>query len=118
VPRRREPFLPLARLWHEKSPAKIKRVSPDAKILISLRDPVARAYSAFWLLTRHRRERRPFLEVITGERANPPAPGEPPPLCSGWSFYNDGLARYLDTFGDNVRVLIFEEFVAEVKRLE
>src|SRR5918999_4531871 len=36
-------------LWHEGVPAAIKRASPEARIVISLRDPVERAYSAYWL---------------------------------------------------------------------
>jgi hypothetical protein len=102
-------------LWHEGTPAKIRRVSPEAKIVISLRDPVARAYSSYWLFTHFGQERRPFLDAIQDEIAEPPAPGEPPPFYTGRGFYADSVARYLETFGDNARVLVFEELVADVR---
>ena len=51
---------------------RIKRVVPEASILIMLRDPVERAYSQYWNDVREGFERRPFLEALAEEQRSGP----------------------------------------------
>lgn len=89
------------------SPAAIKRVSPDAKILVILRDPVARAYSHYWHAVGNGHEPRGFAEAVHDELAGRRPDGAEPYVRRG--FYSEALRRYLALFGDNVRVLFLEE---------
>jgi hypothetical protein len=94
------------------APARIARVSPGARIVIVLRDPVARAYSDYWHKVRYGREARPFLERIQAqlvdERRRRPSPG-----YVGAGLYAEPVERYLGTFGDRVLVLFQEELAAD-----
>lgn len=84
---------------NQSSAGMIARARPDARIVIQLRDPVARAFSQF---LQHRRE---GLEPHSSfERA---LRDEPKRLCQGWSWghgyvkngtYAVQIARYLDAF--------------------
>lgn len=96
------------------APARIARVSPAARIVIVLRDPVARAYSDYWHKVRYGRESRPFLERIQVQLADPrrrmPGPG-----YVGAGLYAEPLGRYLETFGDRVLVLFQDELSADTR---
>jgi hypothetical protein len=109
-----------AYFWDEGSPHKIKSVSPDARIVISLRDPVARAYSGYWHAVQFAGERRSFLEAVraeldsadkggNGQRAA--YRGAPSYVAAGR--YAAALERYAKMFGHHLHVLFFEEFVAD-----
>jgi hypothetical protein len=100
-------------LWHEGVAGSIKRVSPDARIVIMLRDPVERAYSAYWHAVRHGAESRPFLQAVEAELEAPSTSGLPSRYV-GRSFYADAVGRYLSTFPGAVHILLFEEFVVDV----
>ena len=100
------------------APEAIRCVSPDAKIVISLREPVARAFSSY-LHAITFGERRSFQDALRGDPWRP---------SDEWShhvrlgFYVDSIARYQGTFGpENIHVLFFEELAAdpssEMKRL-
>jgi sulfotransferase family protein len=89
------------------SPAAIKRVSPDAKILVILRDPVERAHSHYWHAVNNGHETRTFAEVVRDELAGLRPDGAETYVRRG--FYSEPLRRYLDHFGDNVHVLFLEE---------
>jgi hypothetical protein len=97
-------------LWDPAAPPGIKSRAPDARILIALRDPVERAFSAYSHAARAR-ERRTFLEVVEAEIAAPPAPA--PSYCVGRSFYAESVGRYLDEFGERVHILFFEDLVRD-----
>jgi hypothetical protein len=100
-------------LWPERVPAAIKRVSPQARIVISLRDPVERAYSAYWQAVRLGDERLSFLEAVQAEIGDPSRPLSRYLVPSS---YADPVKRYLDTFGDAVHVLFFEELAEDARR--
>lgn len=93
------------------SPAAIKRVSPDTKILVILRDPVERAHSHYWHAVGNRRETRTFAEAVRDELAGLRPDGAETYVKRG--FYSEPLRRYLDHFGDNVHVLFLEELSRE-----
>ncbi len=101
------------------------RVRPDARIVLLLRDPVARAYSQFkWdiflglnhaALTPHTAS---YAEYIDRHLRMFPSPG-PTPLPGTavlpHGIYVNAVRLWLDTFGaDNVLVLAAEDFFADI----
>jgi len=101
-----------AYFWDEGAPHKIKRSSPDSRIVISLRNPVKRAYSGYWFALEHGLERRSFSDVIESELARKHRDGSEPPGHVEAGHYIEGLERYLELFRD-VHILFFEELVAD-----
>ncbi|MEK6326317.1 MAG: sulfotransferase [Actinomycetota bacterium] len=98
-------------LWDGQAAERIKRVVPEARILIMLRDPVDRAYSQYWNDVREGIERRTFLDALVEEqqRSGPGAWGVSS-LHIDCGRYADQVERYLDRFGARVQVLFFEDF--------
>jgi len=99
-----------ARYLNDPESAKfIHKVVPDARILISLRDPVEKAFS-FYLMLSQSFETRSFHDVIHCEKSSKKYSLTKLYLDS--SMYCKQVERYLQTFGkDNVKVLIFEEWI-------
>lgn len=86
-----------------KAPARIAALNPDARILIMLRDPADRAYSAYWHLLRYGRAEHSFEHTLL---LNPES------LLSR-SDYLPQLQRYYELFpAEQIRVVLFEEYVA------
>jgi sulfotransferase family protein len=112
-------------------PGRVRRLLPDVKLIVTLRNPVDRAYSAFQMSRRERLEECESFEQALSlepqrlagelERArsdpsyNPPLP---PPL-GYWSYlhrsrYADHVERWLELFGqEQVLFLRFEDLVAD-----
>lgn len=100
-------------LANEAAAVRIKEVSPDARILIALRDPVDRAYSVFWRRVRTGLERRSFAAAVAQELD----PGFGEPSSYAWSSrYAGNVRRFLRVFGPNVRIVVFEELIRDVPR--
>lgn len=88
--------------------------NPDAKIIILLREPVARAYSNYQHLVRDGREYESFEVALEAESER---------LEQGWewfwglkrnSYYFDTVNVYVQAFGrENVKVIFFEDFVKD-----
>lgn len=93
------------------TPAQIKRVSPKAKILVSLRDPVERAYSHYWQQVTFGEETRSFPEAVEEDLAGIRREGLDGYVRRG--FYSEQLQLYLDTFGEYVHVVFFEEMTRD-----
>ncbi|MDQ4132931.1 MAG: sulfotransferase domain-containing protein, partial [Actinomycetota bacterium] len=99
-------------LVRDECPARIRAHSPEARVLAVLRDPVARAVSAwFWYV---QFGRVPFISVDAGIEAlldgtlGAAYPHGPEVLEYG--FYGRHLSRYLDQFGpERVLVLLIDE---------
>ena len=91
------------------APLRIAEANPDAKVVMILRDPVARTHSHYLLEVRFGVEHRSFGQAIR----------EVAPLIPGGlnayvdhSVYADALNRYLKAFPrENVLILWFEDFV-------
>ncbi len=87
----------------------------DLHAIASLRDPVERAFSAFWTATRMRIERRTFAQAVADELAS----GEidmlayPPPYVAR-GFYAQQLEPWL-ALDRPVYVVFFEELIADVR---
>lgn len=100
-------------LWDTEAAERIRRVAPEASILIMLRDPVERAHSQYWNDVREGIETRSFPEALTEERRSGPGAWGVTSLYLDCGRYADQVARYLDRFGDRVLVSFFEGFVAD-----
>lgn len=98
-------------------PSSCKRildVSPDAKILICLRDQVERMFSLYLMLKRNGRVTGTFSEELKKsldyKTYNPRYPG----LKLKNRLYAENLSIWQDSFADgNVKVIIFEEFIVD-----
>ncbi|MCH7826368.1 MAG: sulfotransferase [Bacteroidetes bacterium] len=96
-------------LWDTMSYSLIHKMSPDAKILISLRNPVDR------LISHYKRISNEFdLGSFHTFIFNPPEKfKEYSKTFYEFGFYFEQVKRYFDIFGkNNVKVIIFEEFLA------
>jgi Sulfotransferase domain len=100
-------------LTHEHVPDAIKDVSPEAKIVIMLRNPISRAFSHYWNDVREGIENRSFAEAVEDELSGPPGRWGVTSVYVDCGFYAGHVERYLNVFGENVLVLLFEEFVAD-----
>jgi hypothetical protein len=90
-------------LHASEAPARIAAELPDAKIVVSLRNPADRAYSSSLGRTRRGVEQGPVPEALR--------PGN---YYFDTSLYSDALARYFATFGrSRVKVILFEDFARD-----
>jgi len=99
-------------------PGRIRRAVPEARILITLRDPVERAWSHYWHNVKFGVERRSFAEAVVEQLAQPARRDSDNP-CDTYvpgGMYSGPVRRYLDTFGDAVFALVFEELRDEPQR--
>lgn len=98
------------------APKLIHQSIPDSLIIISLRDPVERAFSHYLGRKRQGMVKSSFLQGIKNELSNKLDFHK---LNHGvrHGLYYESVKRYLDTFGDKqVKILIFEEFIEDEKK--
>ena len=97
-------------LWDEDAPAKIHKVSPQAKIVIMLRDPVDRAFSHYLLKVQEGAERRPFLKAVQEDYALKQKGWWISNLYVELGLYTAQVRRYMEIFGeDQVKVFLFDD---------
>ena len=113
-----------AYLYVPKTATTIRRtLGPSTRIIIILRNPVDMAYSLWGHMVREGGEDLGFFDALKAERARMADP-EFHRQAKNWPFnfayanrarYSAQVAAYLRTFGPSqVKVLIFEEFFADV----
>ncbi|MCB9779265.1 MAG: sulfotransferase [Alphaproteobacteria bacterium] len=91
-------------LTSTKAPARIAAELPDARIVVSLRDPVARAWSHYWHMVRSGRMLLRFEDALLSQRGT----------LLHRSRYAPALRRWLKHVPrERLHVLIFESFVAD-----
>ncbi|MBV9021071.1 MAG: sulfotransferase [Ktedonobacteraceae bacterium] len=94
----------------------IAQAVPDAKIIVILREPVARAYSAYMLLVRDGRETLGFAESLSLEEERKRGEFEPMWWYRELSLYYKQVKRYLDVFGtQQVKVVLYDELFTNSK---
>lgn len=95
---------------HQYSIPKIRQVSPDAKIVIILRNPVSRCYSGYTHFVKNAMETLSFEEALAAEKER---------ISKGFSFmwhyqamsfYAESVKAYCKAFPE-VKVLFFEEMI-------
>jgi hypothetical protein len=92
----------------------IHGVSPAARIVVSLRDPVERAYSHYLHLSRYGVSLPPFLELVQHQLAERHPYWEMPIVLTGR--YAQSLRRWRASFDGQLHVMFFEDFVADQRR--
>jgi len=99
-------------IYDPKSPKLIHKVSPNARILITLRDPVQRAFSAYFQLKRNElMTSESFHQVLEKVMNNEKVRGKIIRIFSEGLYY-ENIKRYLDIFGkDQVKIIFFEDLV-------
>lgn len=81
-------------------------LNPNMKIIFMLRNPIDRAYSAYWMWRRHKADLKPFEELI---KTNPEIIER--------SLYYRQIAPYVEKFGTkNVKIYIYEEMSDNLDR--
>ena len=96
-------------LLSKRVPEAIRGVSPEAKIVISLREPVDWTHSAYLRNVEDGSEDRTFLEAVSDDLARRRAgPDRSPYVRPG--LFARGVKRYMQTFGDQV---FFEDLAAD-----
>lgn len=103
-------------LYDRRAAEEIARACPDARVLISLRDPVDRAYSHYRLHVRRGSEKRSFHEAVEEDLSGRGGGRLPGRAYARAGFYAGPVGRYLDVFGDHVHVLFFDDLVREPER--
>lgn len=89
----------------------IQAVAPDARIVISLREPIDRTHSSYLSLVSDGVERRTFREAIEDDLAGRRVPDCP--IYVKPRLYGRGIRRYRRAFRRRVHVLFFEELTAD-----
>jgi hypothetical protein len=108
-----------AYLGAENASAEIQRLRPDARILISLREPVAQCHANYILWHRLRVDPRSFRQVIREQvvegRQLSLRRGDATSSTTytGMASYTGPVKRYLDAFGEQVCVIFFEDLIAD-----
>lgn len=98
------------------APKLIHEVSPEVKILISLRNPIERAYSAYLMHWSRTIIKKTFLDEISYELTHKIDLSKPNIRLPAGFYYED-VKRYLEIFGkNNVKIIIFEEWIKDPKR--
>jgi len=103
----------------EEAAQRIHHLIPDAKIVVSLRHPVDRAFSHFSHALRDGQERcRDFRALFCRDLDDGPsggAAGRPQALRYSWyGFYADSFERYFSLFGrPRIKIVLFDDFVRE-----
>lgn len=101
-------------LCNADTPARIKARIRNPRIVISLRNPVQRAFSHYLMEYHRGRETLPFREAIVADEAR---------AEKGWGvsfqyvdlgLYSNQVKRYIDTFGrERVLVILFEDMTTD-----
>jgi hypothetical protein len=98
-------------LWDKDSARRIYEVRPDARIIMILRDPVARAYSHYLMHKRFSFESAPtFFQALQRTSQETTGGMWPGNLYIEFGLYYDQVRRYLETFGkEQVLILLTED---------
>ncbi|MFD1020180.1 sulfotransferase domain-containing protein [Thalassobacillus hwangdonensis] len=103
-------------LYYYHTAKEIHNLNPKAKIIICIRNPVDRAYSAYWHLKNDEREALSFEDALKEEENRIKNNYE-----FIWHYKNAGLyyeqvKAYIETFGkENVHILMQEEISQDIK---
>ncbi len=101
------------------SPVALERIAeelPAAHLIVSLRDPVDRAYSHYWMKVARESEQRSFVEAVDADLVDGRSDEQTPYLHAGR--YGPQLRRLYELVPrDRVHVVVFEEYRREPARV-
>lgn len=99
------------------APKLIHKVSPKAKILISLRNPIERAFSAYLMNWSQGTIKKTFSDQISYELTHTIDLSKPN-IRLQRGFYYEDVKKYFEFFGkSNVKIIIFEEWIKDPKKI-
>lgn len=97
-------------LWCEAAPARIHAAAPEARIIITLRDPIERAYSHYLMDYREGAQHLPFFEALREDWLSAEKGWAVSNLYVELGFYARQIERYLRLFGeDRVHILFHDD---------
>ncbi len=97
-------------LWAPDAPARIHAVSPAARIIVILRDPVERAYAQYLMDYSEGAIEEPFFEALQRDWLRPDKGWGVSQLYVELGQYTEQIRRYRRVFGaDQVLVLLLED---------
>ena len=97
---------------------RITQAVPDAKIIILLREPVARAFSAYSYMVSNGRETLSFEEGLNQEEERRQEGWEPIWWYKELGLYYRQVRHYLEVFGtQQVKVLLYDELCANAGQM-
>jgi len=98
------------------APKLIKKIIPDAKILISIRDPTERTFSAYLMKKNAGLMESTFHDQIQLELQQE-IDLKKPNCTLKEGFYSESISRYLNIFDSNqIKIIIFEEWITDPKK--
>jgi hypothetical protein len=101
-------------LWDPDAPKVIHQTIPHARIVMSLRDPIERAYSQYLMAMKYSSRMSSFYDELIRSYKNQEKVYGRSALYVEFGMYYEQVKRYFDIFGrEQVKVLIFEEFVQD-----
>jgi len=104
-------------LYDPEAPKLIYEKNPNAKILISLRDPINRLFSHYLLVKNEGFAKKTFNEQIMNELHHKIDMNKPHMRLEA-GVYSKCVKRYIDTFGEKqVKLIIFEEWIKNPKKI-
>jgi len=96
------------------APELIKTVSPAAKIVITIRDPVDLAFSFYFMLARKGVLSNSFSDAVVERLERQPLDWSRHQLRVEFGFYADSIRRYFEAFGrESVLVIVFEQMTKD-----
>lgn len=105
-------------LWHPRVPERIYAKQPAAKIIISLRNPIARAFSQYRMDLADGLAPIPFYDLITCEFASGQKVYGTGHLYVELGQYAAQVKRYLDMFGKTqVLILLFDDLTVRPREV-
>ena len=101
-------------IYYGRSAKEIHDFNPDAKILVILRNPVERALSSYKHLLRDDRETiMDFQEALDAESERVANNFMPIWFYQKAGLYGEQLAPFVDLFGDQVKILLYDDLVKD-----
>lgn len=94
------------------SPHKIHSVSPEARVIIMLRDPVDRAISHYFNDVSEGVEHRSISDAVIADTSLPIGHVGEYSAYARDGLYAEAIMRYKETFGDQMIVCIFDDLIS------
>lgn len=94
---------------------RIKSFSPQAKVVVMLRNPVKKAFSQYSHLFLEGRETLSFEEALSIESERHSLGYSDFWLYKDSSLYYEKVKHFKDVFGENLKVILFEDFIRNPK---
>ena len=105
-------------LYYYETADDIFAFNPDAKIIISLRNPIDRAYSAYAHMRKGFRENLTFEKALMEEENRLEKNYEFLWAYKKCGLYYEGVKHYIDVFGrENVHIVLFDDMKSDIKRV-